>query len=333
MFAPKVSIIIPVYNGEAYLCQCLDSVINQTLREIEIIIIDDGSTDSAGSICDKYAEKDERIKVIHKENEGSGIARNLAIKLAQGEYIGFVDSDDWIDLNYYEKLYNAANSNNADISIGGIKRFRGGKIDEWIFIKKTGVIKEFKNQIIKFKYFDGAWDKIYRRNIVIDNHLEFAAKIINEDLAFSIQAAFYADKVVSCPDTFYFYRQNRSSVCYNRGNKIFDIFIAFDLCQTFVNSIEDSHLHRSYQNLLDTKKSEQFFIQVFQADKCDKQVFYDKVKEIIKDIDFKANEHASIIDKARLFVLKHARTPKEHEFFGFFIRVIIKFGEWFGYCP
>lgn len=115
----KVSIVIPVFNNEKYLYQCMDSVLNQTLREIEIICVDDGSTDASSRILDEYAEKDSRIKVIHKENGGLVSARKTGVQLATSDYVGFVDSDDWIDPDMYEKLYTRAAENNADIVTSG----------------------------------------------------------------------------------------------------------------------------------------------------------------------------------------------------------------------
>ena len=111
----KVSIIVPVYNVEEYLPQCLDSLVNQTLQDIEIICINDGSTDSSGKILDNYAQKDNRIKVITKENEGQGVARNLAMDHANGEYIMFCDPDDWFELSACEDAYNQISKNDNDI--------------------------------------------------------------------------------------------------------------------------------------------------------------------------------------------------------------------------
>lgn len=113
--APKISVIVPVYKCEAFLEEMLGSLIKQTLREIEIILVDDGSPDKSGEICDKVAKKDNRIIVIHQKNQGAGIARNAGLEKATGEYIGFCDSDDWVDLEMYEKMYEQARTNNADI--------------------------------------------------------------------------------------------------------------------------------------------------------------------------------------------------------------------------
>ncbi|OOM79962.1 glycosyltransferase family 2 protein [Clostridium sp. BL-8] len=115
----KISVIVPVYNVEPYVRKCLDSIINQTYKNLEIICIDDGSTDASGKICDEYAKKDLRFQVIHKSNEGNSSALNLGLDIFTGEYVGFVDSDDWIELNYYETLYDEIEKNKADIVCSG----------------------------------------------------------------------------------------------------------------------------------------------------------------------------------------------------------------------
>ena len=112
-----ISIIVPIYNVEKYLKKCIDSIINQTYKNLEIILVDDGSPDNCGKICDEYAKKDNRIKVIHKENGGVSSARNVGVENATGEYIGFVDSDDYIEKDMYEVLINNLKKENADISI------------------------------------------------------------------------------------------------------------------------------------------------------------------------------------------------------------------------
>ena len=113
----KISIIVPVYKVERYLENCIESIINQTFKDFELILVDDGSPDRCGLICDNYAKKDERIKVIHKKNEGLSAARNSGIQIAKGEYIAFVDSDDCINKNMYETLYDTAIENKSDIVV------------------------------------------------------------------------------------------------------------------------------------------------------------------------------------------------------------------------
>ena len=138
----KVSIVVPIYNVEKYLEQCIDSIINQTLKDIEIILVDDGSPDNCPQICDDYAKKDSRIKVVHKKNGGLSSARNAGIEVATGDYIGFVDSDDYIELDMYEKMYSIAIENNVDFVMSDYYRVSdGGKViatldmDEGIYEK------------------------------------------------------------------------------------------------------------------------------------------------------------------------------------------------------
>lgn len=117
---PKISVIVPVYNVAPYLKKCVDSIINQTFTDIEIILVDDGSTDESGTICDQYAQKDSRVKVIHKPNGGLSDARNSGLEVCSGEYIGFVDSDDWISPDMYETLIHFAVKEDLDVAMCGV---------------------------------------------------------------------------------------------------------------------------------------------------------------------------------------------------------------------
>lgn len=116
---PKVSVVVPIYNVEKYLKQCVDSLLNQTLKDIEIILVDDGAKDGSGKIVDEYKNKFTNVKVIHQANGGLGPARNTGIENATGEYIAFVDGDDWVQSNMYEKLYATAQKSNSDIVVSG----------------------------------------------------------------------------------------------------------------------------------------------------------------------------------------------------------------------
>ena len=126
MTTPKVSVIVPVYNTEKYLERCMKSILNQTLKDIEIIMVDDGSKEECAKLCDKFAAEDSRVRVIHKENGGLGFARNTGLSESKGEYVGFVDSDDYIEPLMCEELYTSAVKNDADMAISGLC-FVGGK--------------------------------------------------------------------------------------------------------------------------------------------------------------------------------------------------------------
>ncbi len=140
----KVSIIVPVYNVEKYLQSCMDSLVNQTLEDIEIICVNDGSTDNSLEILESYAKKDSRIKVFTIENSGNSIARNYGIKIAKGKYVGFVDSDDYINETMFEKLYNSCEQNDLDLAICKIS----------LFDDKTGEVNN-NLSLLQFGYFQG----------------------------------------------------------------------------------------------------------------------------------------------------------------------------------
>lgn len=218
---PKVSVIIPVYNVEKYLKQCLDSVINQTLKDIEIICINDGSTDTSGTILKEYAQKDSRIKIIIQENKGLSVARNSGLEIAQGEYVGFVDSDDYVDSNFYKKLYDSAKKNKADIAFTSIIKFEKDKED--IFFKVDKEVCETNAQkkymlcgIPKYCY---VWNRIYKRKKLLSKHITFLNNIKFEDQDFSHKAIYYLWRVVSVPGTAYHYRKRSDSIVNNRSDE------------------------------------------------------------------------------------------------------------------
>ena len=208
----KVSVIIPVYNTSKYLNKCLDSVCNQTLKDIEIICINDCSADNSLEILKEYASKDERIKIIDfNENKGAAAARNAGIDIACGEYIGFVDSDDFVDLDFYEKLYNAAVENDADAAKGNV--FEYDVTDKFTYLSKSYDINDkIRADFANFTYaFTSA---IYRTSLIQINEVKFPTNIkYFEDPYFSIIAGFYYRKVVTVDDAKYLYIRHSNSAC------------------------------------------------------------------------------------------------------------------------
>lgn len=212
---PNVSIIVPIYNVQDFLACCLDSLINQSLKDIEIICINDGSTDSSLEILQEYASKDNRIIIINQENMGQSVARNVGIETAKGEYIGFVDSDDWIDLDFYEKLYQAAKTNNSDIACAGMKRVKRGKEK---FIKKiekeiTTFDIQDKLKIDNVPTQNYTVNKIYKTAVWKDLSLKFQVGRYYEDIALTIKILHRMGSLVTVPDVYYYYRLNPTSTC------------------------------------------------------------------------------------------------------------------------
>jgi len=210
---PKISIIVPIYNVEKYLPCCMDSLLNQTLTDIEIILVDDGSPDDCGKICDEYATKDSRVKVIHKKNGGLSDARNIGIDIAIGEYFSFVDSDDWIDINMYETLYNNLVDNNADIACCAFyKSYKHRNIplnihENILLLNSEQAIKHS----ISGKYFTvSAWGKLYKKYI-FDN-IRYPYGKLYEDAFVIIDIFSKADRIVLNTISKYYYRQRKSSI-------------------------------------------------------------------------------------------------------------------------
>lgn len=209
---PKVSVIIPVYNTEKFLRKCLDSVCNQTLQDIEIICINDCSTDGALEILREYARKDKRIKLIELlENCGAAKARNIGIDIAEGEYLGFVDSDDFIDLKFYEKLYKKAKEVDADTTKGNIYNCNknGQNPILTVFYNMNNKIRENKSY-----FYYGFTSAIYNKAFIGTHNIRFPDMISHfEDPYFSIQVAIHLTNVVFDDSAIYFYVKHENSAC------------------------------------------------------------------------------------------------------------------------
>lgn len=211
----KVSIIIPCYNVEKYIEKCLNSIVKQTLKEIEIICVDDGSSDSTFEIIKAYSEIDKRIKAYTQQNKKQGAARNAGLKVARGEYIGFIDSDDWIDLNYYEKLYNTAKKYDSDIALADYIRIGNGKTKVRLNIREERLFTDLdgKFNVCKQAKQPCPTNKIYRAELLKKENILFPEGVYSEDKIFTLKAVYYANSVVSVPEIrYYYYRQPHSTV-------------------------------------------------------------------------------------------------------------------------
>ena len=209
---PKVSIIVPVYNVGKYLSKCLDSLINQTLEDIEIICINDGSTDNSLDILKSYSAKDSRIKIIDKPNEGLSITRNIGIHSATGKYIGFIDSDDWIDLDFYEKLYSAITSNDVDIACATIVRKRENSSKYRVFFKEEKIYETLEDKLkaINYPKCSYVWNKLYKADKI--KNIPFKKGIYFEDVYWTLEVLKRTNKIITVPNINYFYRVNLDSI-------------------------------------------------------------------------------------------------------------------------
>lgn len=248
----KVSIVVPIYNVEKYLEQCVDSIINQTLKDIEIILVDDGSPDNCPQICNDYAKKDSRIKVVHKKNGGLSSARNAGIEVATGDYIGFVDSDDYIELDMYEKMYNIAIENNVDFVMSDYYRVSSESkveatldMDEGIYdknkIKKDIFSTLIMGDDINYGRLLAVWHCLYKRELLDKNNLMFDEEVkYSEDNLFSSIIGYNANNFYYMKGSYlYNYRYNPNSISKTykpdawsvylmMNNKLKDLFLSVE---------------------------------------------------------------------------------------------------------
>jgi len=238
---PKVSIIVPIYNVESYLDRCMQSLLNQTLKDIEIIMVDDGSPDNCPKMCDEYAKKDSRIKVVHKKNAGLGYARNTGLDVATGEFVAFVDSDDYVDLRMFEVLYNEIVKQYADAIFCGTRREIGpGK---YIYSNECTELKIWENGQISDLYLNmiasapkvkkerlyemSVWRSLYKKSIIDSIDLRFLSEreYASEDLPFNIDYLRKCKKVVMLPDVLHTYCLNMNSLTTTYKKEKFDRFV------------------------------------------------------------------------------------------------------------
>lgn len=227
---PKISVIIPVYNVEKYLIECVNSVLVQSFQDYEMILVDDGSTDNSGRICDEYAEKYSQIKVIHKKNGGLSDARNFGIKEAKGDYLIFLDSDDlWKGSNRLLDIsYIIETQNQPDIIFYGRTPFFNDQtsmtLDTFPAFSKSKVTndfqKDFEYLLRSCIYRVAAWDKVIKRDIIINHQLFFPKGKLHEDVAWCYDIIPYINNYSIYPECFYFYRRGREdSISYKLGEK------------------------------------------------------------------------------------------------------------------
>ena len=218
----KISVIIPVYNSSTNLRKCLDSVVNQTLKDIEIIVINDGSTDDSKNIIEEYTVKYKNIIFIDQENKGIGKTRNIGIKKATGEYITFVDSDDYIKENMLEEYYKYAKKHNFDLVIGSyIKKINNKEI---IFENnkfKTGNVKTTPQILYLIEY--GPWAKLYKREMLINNNIYFDEKRKYEDMPFVSKALLKSKLIGQITEPYYYYIIHNNSETTTMDKRVFDI--------------------------------------------------------------------------------------------------------------
>ena len=222
-----ISIIVPIFNVDRYLDECIYSIVNQTYKNLEIILVNDGSTDESGKICSDWEKKDIRVKVIHQENQGVAEARNKGLDIAKGDYIGFIDPDDYIHSRMYEFLYNAMIDQDGDIAICQEEAFEDGKdpvkldLEEYHFDTVVSKIDVYQKLISFYpSSITFVWKKLYKKEI-IENRRFQKGKLI-EDAFFAVDVLPYARKIIQISDRLYYYRLRNNSISHAPNLKTYE---------------------------------------------------------------------------------------------------------------
>lgn len=310
----KFSIIVPVYKVEKYISNCIESILTQSYKNFELILINDGSPDKCGEICDKYADKDKRIKVIHKKNGGVSSARNIGIQNANGEYIWFVDSDDWIEENALLILFEKIKYNNPDLIIFNSKMIKKNNViinkfnvDNYELINMN--TNEFFNKYY-FKYNIGfeLWNKLYKKDIITENNIYFSdEETIGEDLLFNLYYYEHINNYLYIKDILYNYLSREDSAMFTKSkNRHINQMSVYDKIYNNLDYIDEdiliyifimhliSGINQSKQGLISSQEYSKY-LKLY----CKKYDFNTyKLRKNIKQ--FLENENATILGKLRI---------------------------------
>lgn len=297
-----ITVVVPIYNVEKYLDKCIQSIINQTYRNLEIILVDDGSKDSSFMICDKYQTEDDRIQVIHKENGGLSDARNIGIDIAHGQYIMFIDSDDFIDLKMIEILYENLKQTDSDISLCGVNIVKNNKIKKNNKENKLEVFsrKQAYQNLYNYRALETvvAWNKLYKIKIFDD--IRYPKGKINEDAFIIHKLLEKIDKIVYTPQKLYFYIKRKGSITGNFNLKRLDELDAFEQRIQF---FKEKNMQELYEKSLYRYCASNRYCYIHVKD--------EKIKnkldlEFIKKYNIlKKSQYLSQKEKIKLYVLKN----------------------------
>lgn len=302
---PKLSIIIPVYNVEKYLPKCLGSILEQPFKDLEVICVNDGSTDGSLDVLQKIKKNDDRVVIIDKKNEGSGIARNIGLSTAQGEYVYFIDSDDWLEDDALAKIIAKADELQTDILVFGGLSYYNGKGQNGAYSKnklpkkyfgKVVSAKDIKKGIFKFP--STAWTKLYRRSFLIKNEIKFQNIRAGQDQLPFFHSMITADRIAILPENIYCYQKNREgSVTSIKKKKSFSpIYVFYGIEEM----LEKTGMKEEYRNIFVTKYFSKATSWLGKFDKDLKPQYFEEYSKLLKHVQEKyglyKNFHPEITD-------------------------------------
>lgn len=313
---PKVSIIMPIYNAEKYLREAMNSAINQTLRDIEIICINDGSTDKSSEILDEYAQKDNRIIVIHKTNSGYGHSMNIGIQKSSGEYIGILEPDDYISLNMMGKLYYVASKNNLDIAKGNFAEFTTNESDK--IIRNISVINNYKvyNKVFEPLNMDEIFlgyiinpSGIYKKSFIDRYNIKHneTPGASYQDLGFWFQLMIYAKRMLLINDNLYFYRKDNPNSSIVSKEKVFCICDEFDFVY---------NLFKDRKEILQKVLPKFYYLKyvnyMFTFRRIDDRFKLDFLKRVCEDFNTSLLDYSFFSDSEKLNLQKIINNPASY---------------------
>lgn len=299
MEVPKISIIIPVFNSENLLNKCLDSVKNQSLHDIEVICIDDGSEDNSYEILKKYESEDNRFKIFRQENYGAGFARNNGIEKSSGEYLLFVDSDDYIEVNTCEKLYEQAKRLDCDLILfDSMRHFPNNRNLNLIHFKKNKDIdyhiKVFDYEYFRDRIFDGEygviWNKLYKSSFIKNNGIKFPSHKIYNDVEFHVKTTLLAKRISYVEGLFYHYNRLGHSSLQTSFVKTNHSIIFFDVLYGLINFLVQNDLFENFRWEFINFTIFELRNKLKSIDSEFKQEFYEKTKEFFYFLQLNADE-------------------------------------------
>ncbi len=305
----KVSIIVPVYNMEQYLPRCMESLLRQTMKELQIILVDDGSTDQSAALCDRYAAQDERVLSVHQKNQGPGMARNTGLTYAKGEFIGFVDSDDYVLPEMFERLYEKAAELGADMALSGMRQVGGNLFEgngekeiccfqkQEIFWGSTswkqlllGTVGSLPHEEQDSSYNFSVCKNIYSRKIIKENNILFESEkkeYLEEDIFFALDFIPYIKLAVGVPGAFYCYVRKESSRSrsyqgdpFKRAKKL-----ALEICKRLKQIMPEAEFQIYTDRMFQARARVAIVEKIRYARECgiEKRVLYGTLKEVCRD--------------------------------------------------
>lgn len=285
----KISVIVPIYNVENYLDRCIESIVNQTYSNLEIILIDDGSPDNCPQMCDRWSEKDNRIVVVHKSNGGLSDARNVGLTIATGEYIAFVDSDDWIHAQYVEYLYKAIKEYKVDLAACNIRKVYTDNHKEEVHtpLMRAYSTEEALETLIKGDLFRAVvWNKLYHKNLLCEELFEIGR--YHEDEFFTYRVMGKTDKMIYVDAELYYYFQREGSIMNSVSYKHLD---ALDAYLDRINYLQNKYPKLYKMDKINFCKTCIYFYQeAFKLNDKEKRLCKNRIKEYRRKIKFECSE-------------------------------------------